>query len=287
MSYEVINKQLKDICKDILENKTVDVILAYRRGDIDDSLIPYFVKTTDEVEKIEWGNRCYQHLAPYLLEKKGKVGIIAKPCDVRAIVQYVIEGQLKRDDIYIIGMDCLGMVDSEGNSRPGCFDCSVRIPPISNVHIEDERLKDIKIEDRKIQSVDLEKNLERFQKEIDKCILCFSCRQACYGCYCKTCFIEKDMPQWQPKVVEQAADYGTKMMFHLGRAMHLSGRCTECGSCEAACASSVNIRYLIKEVTNFISDTYGFNAGMDLNKRPAMTTYAFEDREVGFLGGDK
>ena len=120
----------------------------------------------------------------------------------------------------------------------------------------------------------------RFRGEIDKCILCFSCRQACYGCYCKSCFIERNMPDWQPAEI----DAGTKMAFHLGRAMHLAGRCVECGACEAACASGVDVRYIISEVTGFIEELYGFKTGMEIGAAQAMVSYGMDDREVGFLG---
>ena len=89
------------------------------------------------------------------------------------------------------------------------------------------------------------------------------------------------MPDWQPAEI----DTGTKMTFHLGRAMHLAGRCVECGACEAACASGVNVRYIIKEATNFINETYGFKTGMDFDTKQAMLTYKMEDKEIGFFGG--
>jgi len=120
---------------------------------------------------------------------------------------------------------------------------------------------------------------ERFVSEMTKCILCYSCRQSCYGCYCKTCFIDRGEPDWQTA----SPDIGAKMLYHLVRTTHLSGRCVECGACENACASGVNIRYLIQAVTEFIKDTYDYNAGMDLKTEPAMLTYKVDDEEIGFL----
>ncbi len=282
MIWDKQTSEIKEICKDLLENKKVNVILAYTDGGVDGTQIPCFVKDVSELDKIEWGDRCNQHLAPYLHGRKDKVGIVAKPCDVRAIVQYLLEKQISRENVYIIGVDCIGMKDAEGKYRAGCAECKVRKPLMSDSHVTDDRVETLAIDPSEETGEDLAKNLEKFQKEIDKCILCFSCRQACYGCYCKNCFIERDTPDWQPT----EADAGTKMTFHLGRAMHLSGRCIECGSCESACASGVNVRYIIKEVTKFIGDTYEYEAGMSEETQPAMLTHAFDDKEIGFLGGD-
>jgi len=229
-------------------------------------------------------------------------------------VQFVIENQLERDKIYIIGMDCPGMTDADGDPRPGCPECTVRVAPVCDVRIEDDRVKEhsgdgsehsgdgsccvqdktgkhsgdgsscvqnkTQIEPSPLCSP-LSGSLVKFKEEIDKCILCYSCRQACYGCYCKSCFIERDMPDWQPAEI----DAGTKMTFHLGRAMHLAGRCVECGACEAACASGVNVRYIISEATDFIEEEYGFKTGMDTDTTQAMLTHRQDDKEIGFFGG--
>jgi len=92
--------------------------------------------------------------------------------------------------------------------------------------------------------------------------------------------MERGEPDWQTA----SPDIGSKMLYHLGRAMHLSGRCVECGACENACASGVDIRYLIKTVTQFIEDTYNYKAGMDPDTEPAMQTFTNDDPEIGFLG---
>jgi len=282
MIYEEITKQIQEVCRKLLEEGAVDVVLAYRGGGLNGLQTPFFAKTPQDADQIEWGDRCYQHLAPYAHGLNKKIGILAKPCDVRAIVQYVTESQLDRGNVTIIGVDCLGMVDENGNARPGCAECRVHKPPVYDEYIRDERVDSLPSAGQTAAAANLAENLERFQKEIDKCILCYSCRQACYGCYCKNCFIERDTPDWQPAEIEA----GTKMAFHLGRAMHLSGRCIDCGACEAACQSGVNVRYIIKEVTRFIEDAYGYSAGMDADEKPALLTNKFDDKEFGFLGGD-
>jgi len=275
--YEKQREEIRLCCKELLEEEKVDVVLGYTLGSLDDAQIPFFVRSVEETDRLEWGERCFQNLAPYLHGRTDRVGIVAKPCDVRAIVQFIMEGQLKREQIYIIGMDCPGMVDAEGGVRPGCDECRIHIPPLFDTHITDDRITETQEVQRETGH-----GAERFQREIDKCILCYSCRQACYGCYCKTCFVERGMPNWLPPEI----DSGTKKTFHMGRAMHLAGRCVECGACEAACASGVNLRYMIKELTGFVEEVHGYQAGLDLDAKPPLVSYGDDDREIGFLGDD-
>jgi len=281
MIYEEITKNIRAVCERLLEDKEVELIVAYRSGGVSDALIPYFATEPADAQNIVWGDRCYANLATYLHGMDKKTGILAKPCDARAIVQYIAEQQLKRENVYIIGVDCMGMVDENGDPRPGCDDCKVRIPPVFDEHIIDDRAGKPDTDKAAAADPDIADSFERFQKEIDKCILCYACRQACYGCYCKTCFIDRDVPNWKPAEI----DAGAKMTFHMGRTMHLADRCVECGACEAACQSGVNLRYIIKEVTKFVEEEYGFSAGMDPAQASALLTNEVGDREIGFLGG--
>ncbi|MCL2120970.1 MAG: hypothetical protein FWH28_01820 [Clostridiales bacterium] len=283
MSFEIQKEKIKQICRELLEKGEVDVIIGYTAGEIEGTRIPYIFSKPEEADKLEWDERCTPNLCTYLHGRKDKVGIVAKPCDVRGIVNYLVESQLKKDKVYIIGVDCAGMKDDQGNPSPGCGECSVKQPPLYDMRVENPDVTNEKgAPPEAADPADLMEKLERFQNELQKCILCYSCRQACYGCYCQVCFMDRGVPNWQPAT----PDLGAKMVYHLGRAMHLSGRCVECGACERTCASGVNIRYLIKEISDFIEKTYGYKTGLDAEDQPVMTTYAFDDKEIGFLGGD-
>ena len=282
MSFDVQRDKIREICKELLEKEAVDTIIGYTSGGIDGMRIPYIFDKPEETEALEWDVRCAPNLCKYLLDKKDrKVGIVAKPCDARGIVNYLIESQLIRENVYIIGVDCAGMTDAQGEKLPGCGECNVKRPPISDVRVENPDVKDD--DSRNEAATDsVCTDFARFKKEMEKCILCYSCRQACCGCYCQVCFMDRGVPNWQPKTPDTEA----KMLYHLGRAMHLSGRCVECGACERVCASGVDVRYLIKEVTGFVEEVYGYSAGLDPEASPVMASYKFEDREVGFVGGE-
>lgn len=287
MSYDEQTKQIIDIAKKLLESGEVATVLGFGQGGVEGGMLPVFAQSPAEADRLVWNGRCVPPLAAYLPgaagiannpahPSDGKVAIVAKPCDARAIANLIVENQLKREDVHIIGMECAGMRDKEGNMLSACLECTVHAPPIYDELIKAGGPIDAAGADRSGEEFDE----ARFAAEMDKCILCFSCRQACYGCYCDTCFMDRGVPSWQAA----NPDFGSKMVYHLGRAMHLAGRCVECGSCENTCASGVDVRYLIREVSRFVDGEYGFRAGLDTETPPAMITYKTEDREIGFWG---
>ncbi len=284
MSFEKQRIELIDTCKNLLKEGKVNLVLGFAEGQAEMSASPFFIRTPEETDEMKWDDACSMTLAKYLLEKKEGAAIIAKPCDARAIVMYLAENQIERDKLTIIGVECAGMKGKDGLAAPGCEDCKLRIPPVYDILVgygdglEAEAVQ--KAADT--MEAELSGKLTRFQKEMEKCILCFSCRQACYGCYCESCFIDREIPNWLPKEL----DTGAKMVFHLGRAMHLAGRCVECGACERVCPSGVNIRYLVKDLAEFCEALYGYQPGVNPEEVPAMTTFDMNDKEVGFIGGE-
>jgi len=289
MAFEKQKELLKQKCGELLKQGSVDLIIGFAADESTGNAVPLFIRTPEDLEKLAWDDSCTPNLSKYLLEKKGRVAIVAKPCDSRAISMYITEGQLDRGNLFIIGMECGGMKHKNSEPAPWCLECDVRKPTVYDILIENdetgENEKNLAVKDAGKQAgeaVSPQDKLSRFINEINKCILCYSCRQACYGCYCGTCFIERGMPDWQPSDL----DSGKKMMFHLGRAIHLAGRCVECGACERACPSGVKIRYLVRELTDYCEELYGYRAGMNPEDEPAMTSFKQNDREEGFLGGE-
>ncbi len=281
MSFETQQNEMRALAKQLLESGEVSTVLGFKQGAVEGLGVPVFVTDAANAESLIWSARCVPNLAGFLAAIPGKKAVVAKPCDVRAIVNLILENQLKREDVHIIGMDCPGMQNAQGEVLCACSECTVNTPPVSDAQVKNPDVAPLSPE-KKQAADDLCENLERFTDEMQKCILCFSCRQACYGCYCQTCFMSRGVPNWHPSNPDMSA----KMIYHLGRAMHLAGRCVECGSCENACASGVDVRYLIREVTGFVQELYGYRTGMDFDTQPAMLSYTFDDKEVGFLGGE-
>lgn len=282
MSFTRQTQEIRATAEKLLD-EGYTTVLGFAEGGLEGQAVPLFATTPEEVQRLVWNDRCVPPLAAYLPGAAGiaaageKLALVAKPCDTRAVVNLLVENQLAREDVHIIGIQCAGMKDAAGEALLACTECTVRTPPVYDTLIAADALP-VAQEANAEEAFDL----ARFQGEMDKCILCFSCRQACYGCYCDTCFMDRGVPSWQAS----NPDFGAKMVYHLGRAMHLAGRCVGCGACENTCASGVDVRYLIREASRFVQDEYGFAAGLDAEAPPAMLTYKMEDREVGFWEGE-
>ena len=51
------------------------------------------------------------NLANFLIELKGRVGIVAKGCDSRSIVSLIQDNKVAREDVIILGIPCTGIID--------------------------------------------------------------------------------------------------------------------------------------------------------------------------------
>ncbi|TFG22248.1 MAG: 4Fe-4S ferredoxin [Promethearchaeota archaeon] len=116
-----IEKSIRDIARDLLKNKEVDVIIGYTEGTVPLSTSPIIIRDEKDVDKLVWNNFCYINLAKYLAPRmpqlvdpeKGelKVGIVTKGCVGRALIQLAIEKQINLDNVKIIGIPCNGIVN--------------------------------------------------------------------------------------------------------------------------------------------------------------------------------
>jgi ferredoxin len=71
-----------------------------------------------------------------------------------------------------------------------------------------------------------------------------------------------------------AADIWT---FHILRAYHCAGRCTDCGACERSCPVGINMRLLTRKLEMDCSELFGWESGLSLDQRPALDTFKQDD----------
>jgi ferredoxin len=270
--------KIKSISERLLKDGTVEVVIGFRKGSIPMMNEPCLIKRSEDVKDLVWDTNCRINLANYLTNRKEKIAVIAKGCDSRNIVNHIIENKIKRDQLFIIGVPCKGMNDKEsGALQDNCSTCTHRNPVIYDELVGDlvEEQKDVdKYADiRKVEAMSADEKWAFFDNLYSTCTRCYACRNACPLCYCPTCFVDESKPQW----IGKANDPIDVRSYHLLRAYHCAGRCTDCGSCESACPQNIKVRQLTKKLEKDCMEFFGWEAGLTLDQRPPLDTFKITD----------
>ena len=209
--------------------------------------------------------------------------MVATGCNSRNMVTHVIENQVKREQLYIVGIPCTGMIDhravkravgnreilevSEGEGRftvkgrdfeegfeknkflsTNCATCLHRNPVECDEMVAEPVEEQKGVEPYKdvaaLEKKSPEERRKFFTQLVSSCIRCYACRNACPLCYCPTCFVDESRPQW----VGKSLDPVDTMTFHFLRAYHCAGRCTDCGACERVCPVGIPVRQFTKKL---------------------------------------
>jgi len=113
-----------------------------------------------------------------------KIGVIAKGCDERALIELAKREQIDMKNIEILGVAC---------SREEAVEC--RCPrPYPNNPLIGEKVEGV-FEDKSVGDLlnkGLSERLVFWQYQLSKCIKCYGCRNACPLCFCQDCAMEQE-----------------------------------------------------------------------------------------------
>nr|NJM04272.1 hypothetical protein [Desulfobacula sp.] len=104
-------QKIREIAFRLLDKKEVEKVIGFSNGTIPMATSPITIASKQDTEKLVFNSTCGLNLANYIRQQKGKIAVIAKGCDSRNIVTHIIENQVKRDQIYVIGVPCKGMIN--------------------------------------------------------------------------------------------------------------------------------------------------------------------------------
>jgi len=303
---------IRETARKLLQDGTVDVFISYKKGTVPMMNEPVLIADPDKVNALYWDSFCGMNLCNYLTKRTDRIGIVANGCNSRNIVTHITENQISRDQLYIVGLPCTGMIDHravqravgqkeildveevgetftvKGNDIEKTFDkkdflqrncavCTHRNPVIYDemvaTPVEEQEGVEAFGDVKKIEEMDSEKKWGFFSRMIERCLRCYACRNACPLCYCPTCFVDESQPQW----VGKSIDPTDTMTFHILRAYHCAGRCTDCGACERACPVGITMRQFTKKLNKDAMELFSWEAGLNPDQRPPLDTYRPDD----------
>lgn len=252
---------------------------------------------------------------------EGTTLVFLKPCDTYSFNQLLKEHRIDRSKIYIIGVGCKGKLDIEKIKKKGIKGiksiygaemsddsdtleidtvygkktCSYTDAMLERCHVckgkehkaYDELIgesKDTTSADRfdevkKIEAMSPEEKFSFFQKELSKCIRCNACRNVCPACSCRKCVFDSNKFDSSQKA---NSDSFEEKMFHIIRAFHVAGRCTDCGECSRVCPQGIPLHLFNRKFIKDIDEFYGeFRAGEDPEANGPLTSFTFDDIEPG------
>ena len=252
---------------------------------------------------------------------EGKTLILLKPCDTYSFNQLLKEHRVLRDKVYIIGVGCKGKLDIEKIKAQGikgitavkgaeisgkcdeltvetvygekkiaykdamlerCHVCKGKEHKIYDELLLDsadtcdgDRFTDVDI----IEGLTPEEKFEYFRKELSKCIRCNACRNVCPACSCRKCVFDSNKFDSEQKA---NVDPFEESMFHIIRAFHVAGRCTDCGECSRVCPQGIPLHLFNRKFIKDINEYYGeYQAGNNVEDETPLTDFTFDDLEPG------
>lgn len=308
-------QKLRQAAKELLEQGKVDYIIGFEPGSLKFTTTPLITRDKADTDRLVINPFAFNNLSIFLKDIKGKVGIVARSCDSRSIVSLIQDKQLCREDVFILGITCPGLIDLRKVERLTGKD-------------RDE-LDDISLEGEKvIITIDGEKQeVPAVEILTDDCLSCesptpkeydilfgepappvcdkdssrskikeledmspeqrwqfwkqeFSRCIRCYACrqVCTACFCNRCfVEETEPQWISPLPRWQDNLMFQIVRMLHVAGRCADCGECERVCPVNIPLRSLVKKEEEIIEELFDFKAGLDKDVPPLMTAYRYDE----------
>ena len=309
----------------LLSDGTVARVIGWKKGDMAYNPEPHMFETAESLKDFVYDGFCGANLSKMMIEAtklEGKTAVCLKPCDTYSFNQLIREHRVNRENAYIIGVGCRGKLDIEkikkgnkgitsvsGTELDGSDDIKIEtIYGDKNISYTDALLdrchvckgkdhmifdevwgesKDTADQERfaeieKIEAMSPEEKFEFFRNELSKCIRCNACRNVCPACSCRKCIFDNTKFDAQQKANVVSFE---ERMFHIIRAFHVAGRCTDCGECSRVCPEGIPLHLFNRKFIKDIDKFYGeFQAGKDPEAQSPLTDFTFEDIEPGERG---
>ena len=292
-SYAAATEEIRAAATRLLETGEVAAVVGYRAGRRPGTALPCIATTAEQAAELIFSPGCHHNLALYLtrskkeLRRKGRLAVVVKGCDLRAVAGLIGENQLQREDVVLLGVACAGVAGPKGADEDGlaakCGACQAQLPEgvdeVLGVLPEAAELSPAQADElARLEALSPAERWSFWKAHFARCTRCYACRQVCPLCYCEQCLCDRNRPQ----AVESTARPAGNMAWHIVRAMHLAGRCAGCAECERSCPMDIPLHLLNRKMAKELKELYDHEAGFAPQEKGPLNDYR-EDDDQSFI----
>lgn len=255
----LMEDDMQEQVKEWLEQGKVDIFLGYKM--VEGHPLPHFFTKENlaEVNDLITGSVRYplEKIATKIAAQDPdiRIGLLVRDCNQRALNVLYVWNQLNPENVETISVNCCPSKLKEH------ADCSYLEPQKSGPYKKKVGV-DNNMNLEEVEAYDQQERFTRWIYEFQKCIKCYGCRNICPVCFCKECSLEHDD-------LINTGDLPPEIpIFHLVRAVHMAGRCIDCGLCEDACPVDIPLRLLYKKVNEIVVDVFDYQTGTSPSQSP-------------------
>lgn len=184
-------------------------------------------------------------------------GVLVRGCDERGLNTLFTWNQLHAGRVVPVGIAC-------AKELAEACECAEPFPTEFVTGEKTEGAANAAVE--KLDGMELAERFDYWMEEFYRCIKCYGCRNICPVCFCGECSLaSKDLVDTDELPPETP-------IFHLTRAMHMAGRCIDCGLCQEACPSGIPLRTLYKKVGGIMEHDFGYKTGAKAFEKSPLNT---------------
>ena len=273
-------KKIQEIASRLFAENKIDYFVGYKQNGFDDNQVPFLITDPKQIPSLVFNEKSVFNLTNYLKPdhtQRKRVGIVVKGCDSRSLNLLLTESQVKRENIYVIGICCEGVLNEKGEKAQNCVECFM-----PDAVVYDELLGTpsgireymVNVDLKELAEKSLTARADYFEKVFENCIRCNACRHSCPLCYCGKCCIDQET-----STLYNGSNTPSSAMHALMTwSLHLAGRCVDCRNCEKACPSHLPLHLLHKQNEKVIFENFQQHiAGIEKDDRGAFYKYSLND----------
>lgn len=199
----------------------------------------------------------------------------------------------KDDDFIFTTNQGEQIVSAKNIMADRCLECRNPFPKLNNIVLGEEKNRTLTAPFTTLNEFEKTNGSqparwEFWRRQFERCIRCFACRSVCPMCYCEECIVDSITFSVMPDTtaeekanrirwIERSATRSDNIGYHLTRALHLAGRCIDCGECERVCPVRIPLRLLNNKLEREARERFSYEPGASVEVASFVSSFRDND----------